>query len=55
MIKSRRVGLTGHAACMGEKKCAYKVSVGKHEGKRSLRRPRRRCEDNIKTNLKETG
>jgi hypothetical protein len=29
--------------------------VGKPEGKRPLGRPRRRWEDNIKMNLKETG
>jgi hypothetical protein len=29
--------------------------VGKPEGKRPLRRPRRRCEDGIKMDLGETG
>jgi hypothetical protein len=29
--------------------------VGKPEGKRSLGRPIRRCEDNIKTDLREIG
>jgi hypothetical protein len=29
--------------------------VGKSEGKRPLRRPRRRCEDNIKMDLQEVG
>jgi ribosome biogenesis protein Nip4 len=31
------------------------VLVGKHEGKRPLRRPRRRREDNIKMNLQKVG
>jgi hypothetical protein len=31
------------------------VLVGKHEGKRPLERPRRRCEDNIKMDLQEVG
>jgi len=31
------------------------VLVGKHEGKRSLGRPRRRWEDNIKMDLQEMG
>jgi hypothetical protein len=31
----------------------YKVLVGKLEGKRPLGRPRRRWEDNIKTDLQE--
>jgi hypothetical protein len=34
---------------------AYTILVGKHEGKGPLGRPRRRSEDNIKMNLKETG
>jgi hypothetical protein len=29
--------------------------VGRPEGKRSLVRPRRRCEDNIKIDLQEVG
>jgi hypothetical protein len=37
---------------MGDKKNAYMISVGKPEGKRSLRRPRRRWEGNIKMNLR---
>jgi len=33
----------------------YRVLVGKPEGKRPLGRPRRRWEDNIKTDLEEVG
>ena len=33
----------------------YRVLVGKHEGKGSLGRPRRRWEDNIKMDLQEVG
>jgi hypothetical protein len=33
----------------------YRVLVGKHEGRRLLRRPRCRWEDNIKMNLQEVG
>ena len=33
----------------------HKVLVGKPEGKRPLRRPRRRWEDNIKMDLEEVG
>jgi hypothetical protein len=36
---------------MGEKRNAYKILVGKPEGNRSLRRPRRRWVDNIKMDL----
>jgi hypothetical protein len=32
---------------------AYRILVGKPEGKRSLERPRRRWEDNIKMDLRE--
>jgi hypothetical protein len=32
---------------------AYKIFVGKSEGKRSLRRPRHRWEDNIRMDLRE--
>jgi hypothetical protein len=40
---------------MGEKRKVYKVLVGKPEGKRPLGRPRRRWEDGIRMDLKETG
>ena len=33
-----------HMACMGERGDAYKMVLGRLEGKRSLDRPRRRCE-----------
>jgi hypothetical protein len=36
---------------MGEKRNAYRVLVGKPEGKRPLGRPRRRRIDNIKMDL----
>ena len=38
---------------MEESRNAYRVLVERPEGKRSLRRPRRRWEDNIKIDLKE--
>jgi len=44
-----------HVALMGERRDVYRVLVGKHEGKRSLGRPRRRWEDNIKMDLQEVG
>jgi hypothetical protein len=37
----------------GEKKNAYRILMGKPEGKRPLGRPRRRWEDNIKMDLRE--
>jgi hypothetical protein len=36
---------------MGEKRNAYRLLVGKPEGKRPLERPRRRWVDNIKMDL----
>jgi hypothetical protein len=40
---------------MGGGRGVHRVLVGKLEGKRPLDRPRRRWEDNIKTNLQEVG
>jgi hypothetical protein len=55
VIKSRRMRWAGHVAQMGEGRGVYRVFVGRPECKRSLRRSRRRWEDNIKLDLKETG
>jgi hypothetical protein len=54
-IKSRRMRWAGHVARIGEKKNVYRLLVGKPEGKRPLRRPRRRWIDNIKIGLLEIG
>jgi len=51
VIKSRRMRWAGHVARMGQRRGVYRVLVGKPEGKRSLGRPRRRREDNIKMDL----
>jgi hypothetical protein len=40
---------------MGEMSDAYSIFIGKPERKRPLGRPRRRREDNIRTNLREIG
>jgi hypothetical protein len=55
VIKSRRMRWAGHVARMGEGSCAFRVLIGRPEGKRPLGRPRRRWEDNIKMELGETG
>jgi hypothetical protein len=39
----------------GEERAVYWVLVGKPEGKRPLRRPRRRWKDNNKMDLQEVG
>jgi hypothetical protein len=40
---------------MGEKRNAYRLLVGKPEGKRPLGRPRRKWVDNIRMDLGEVG
>jgi len=45
----------GHVERMGERRSLYTVFVGKPEGKRPLRRPTSRWEDNIKMDLQEVG
>ena len=42
-------------ARMGERIGAYRVLLGKPEGKRQLARPRRRWEYNIKMDIQEVG
>jgi hypothetical protein len=43
-MKSRGMRWAGHVARKGEKRNAYRLLVGKPEGKRSLGRPRRRMD-----------
>jgi hypothetical protein len=45
----------GACSTNGEKMNAYRILVGKPEGRRPLGRPRRRREDSIKTDLREIG
>jgi hypothetical protein len=55
VIKSRRMRWAGYVARMGEGRGAYRVLVGRPEGRRPLGRPMRRWEDNIKMDLQEVG
>jgi hypothetical protein len=55
VIKSRRMRWAGHVARMGEGRSVYRVSVGKPERKRPLRRARYRWDDNIMMDLQEGG
>jgi hypothetical protein len=55
MIKSRRMRWAWHVVRIGEKRNAYRILVGKPEGTTPLGRPRRRCVDNIKIDLREIG
>ena len=47
--------MDGACGANGEKRGVHRVLEGKPEGKRSLGRPRRRWEDNIKMDLQEVG
>jgi hypothetical protein len=53
VIKSRRMRWAEHVTRMGEKRDAYRILVGRPEGRRPLGRPRHKWEDNIKTGLQE--
>jgi hypothetical protein len=55
VIRSRRIRWTGHASRRGYRRIAYRVLVGKPEGKRPLGIPRRRWEDYIKMDLRKIG
>jgi hypothetical protein len=54
IIKARRMRWAGNVARMGEKN-AYRLLVGKPEGRGPLGRPRRRWVDNIRMDLVEVG
>jgi len=54
-IKWRIMRWAGHVASTDKRRGAYRVLVGKPEGKKPLGRPRRRWEDNIKIHLLEVG
>jgi hypothetical protein len=45
----------GHVARMGDRRGAYRVLVGRSDGKGPLGRPRHRWEDNIKIDFQEVG
>jgi hypothetical protein len=51
VIKSRRMRWVGHVARLGEMRNVCRLLVGKPEGKKPLRRSRRRWVDNIKMDL----
>jgi hypothetical protein len=55
MIKSRKMKWAGNVARMVAKRNAYRILVGKPEGKRPLGRPRCRWVDSFKMDLREMG
>ena len=52
-IKSRIIIWAGYEARMGDGSVAYRLVVGRPEGKKSPGRPKRRRENNSKMDLKE--
>jgi hypothetical protein len=52
-IKKNEVG--GACSTCWEGRGAYRILVGRPEGRRPLGRPRRRWEDNIKMDLQDVG
>jgi hypothetical protein len=55
ILQARRMRWVGHVARMGEKRNAYRLLVGKPEGRRPLGRPRHRWLENIRMDLVEVG
>ena len=55
MYHSPNIVRVGYVARMEEGRSAFKILTGKPAGKRPLRRPRRRWEDNIRMDLEEIG
>jgi hypothetical protein len=55
ITKSRRMRWAGHVARIGEKRNAYRIYVGKPEGRRPLGKPILRLVYNIKEDLREMG
>jgi hypothetical protein len=53
LMKTRRKSWAGHVARMGETRNAYRILMGKPEGRRPLGRPRRGWVDNIKIDLRK--
>ena len=52
-VKSRRLLWAGHVTLMGNEKRAWKLHIGKPEGKRPVGRPRMRWENKINHDLGE--
>jgi hypothetical protein len=53
LTKSRRMRWPGHVARIGETRNAYRILVGKPEGKRPLEIRRRRWVNNIKMDFRQ--
>jgi hypothetical protein len=53
LLKAKRMRWAEHVTRMGQKRNAYRLLVGKPEGKGPLGRPRRRSVDNIRKDIGE--
>jgi hypothetical protein len=54
-MKARKMRWAEHVARIGEKRNAYRLFVGKPEGRRSLGRPRRKWLDNMRMDFVQVG
>jgi hypothetical protein len=54
VIISRSIRWASHVVCMGKRRNAYRILVGKAERKTPLGRPRRRWEGNVRMVLRQT-
>jgi hypothetical protein len=52
-IEKNEIG--GARSTYGEKRCVYRVLMGKPEDRRPFGRPRRRREDDIKMDMQDVG
>jgi hypothetical protein len=55
VVTEKRMRWAAHVTHICERRSAYKVLMGKPEGKRALGRPPHRWEDNIKMDFREVG
>jgi hypothetical protein len=53
LTQERRMRWAGHVALIGEMRNAYRILVGKPEGKRPLGRPKRMWVNNIRMDLRK--
>jgi hypothetical protein len=53
LIKSRRIKWAGHIACMKNRRGAYRIWMGKPDGRKPRERPRLRWDNNIEMDPQE--
>jgi len=55
VMKSRTMRWAGHVARMRDRRCAYRILVGRPDRNKSFGKPMLRWEDNIKIDLQAVG